>query len=142
MRLQVLVDDALQGAYRQLDLGVGNRHIAVVAFPYHLDDVALALALIGVGISRFESRHEIVMIHVKQDAVNGLKAQGIVVVVHHLHQRVPGGQAGPLALRSHLFQVLIALLGGGQRVVAVAHGEQQGRHAAHAIFFLHLGIGA
>ena len=59
------------------------------------------------------------------------------MVVHHLHQGVPGGQRGPLVLRRHLFQVLIALLGGGQGVVAVAHGEQQRRRVLQAVFLLH-----
>ena len=36
-----------------------------------------------------------------------------------------------------LLLLLIAGLGGGQRVVAVAHGEQQGRHAGNAVLLLH-----
>ena len=64
------------------------------------------------------------------------------MVVDDLHQSVPGGQIGPFAFGGHLFQILIALLGSGQGVVAVAHGEQQRRRAAHTVLLLHLRIGA
>ena len=45
--------------------------------------------------------------------------------VVQLHQGVPGGQRGPLLRGGELLLPLIALLRGGQGVVAVAHGEQQ-----------------
>ena len=58
--------------------------------------------------------------------VDGLELQGVIVVVDDLHQSVAGGEVFPLALRRHLLEVFIAGLGGGQGVVAVAHGEEQG----------------
>ena len=104
--------------------------------------MALPFALVGAGIESLERLQHLLRLHAEEDTMDGLEFQGAVVVVHHFHQRVPGGQAGPLALRRDLFQVLIALFGSGQGVVAVAHRKQQWRHAAHAVLLLHLHIGA
>ena len=108
-----------------------------LAVPHELDGVTVALALVGVGIGGAEGVHELLVIHAEQHAVDGLELQGIVVVVDHLYQRVAGGQRQILLGGLALLLLLIAGLGGGQRVVAVAHGEQQGRHAGHAVLLLH-----
>ena len=47
--------------------------------------------------------------------------------VHQLAQGVPGGQSVPVLRRGELLLPLVALLGGGQGVVAVPHGEEEHR---------------
>ena len=55
--------------------------------------------------------------------------------VHQLAQGVPGGQAVPLLRRGELLLPLVALLGGGQGVVAVPHGEEEHRLVRGAVLF-------
>ena len=81
------------------------------------------------------------MIHAEQHPVDGLELQGIVVVIDHLHQCVAGGKRQILLGGLALLLLLIAGLGSSQRVVAVTHGEQQGRHAGDVVLFLHGFIG-
>ena len=52
-----------------------------LAVPHELDGVAVALALIGVGIGGAEGVHELLVIHAEQHPVDGLELQGIVVVI-------------------------------------------------------------
>ena len=53
--------------------------------------------------------------------------------VDQLAQGVPGGQAVPLLPGGELLLPLIALLGGGQGVVAVPYGEEEHRLVLHAV---------
>ena len=99
--------------------------------------MAIALALVGVGIGGTEGVHELLVVHAEQHPVDGLKLQGVVVVVHHLHQGEAGGQGQVLLGGLALLLLLVAGLGGGQGVIAVAHGEQQGSHAGDAVLLLH-----
>ena len=69
--------------------------------------------------------------------MDGLELERIVVVVHDLDKCVAGGQREVFLGSLALLLLFIAGLGGGQRVVAVAHGEQQGRHAGNAVLLLH-----
>ena len=108
-----------------------------LAVPDELDGVTLALALIGVGIGGAEGVHELLVIHAEHHAVDRLELQRVVVVVHHLYQGVTGGQRQILLGGLALLLLLIAGLGGGQRVVAIAHGEQQRRHAGDVVLLLH-----
>ena len=104
-----------------------------LAVPHELDGVAVALALIGVGIGGAEGVHELLVIHAEQHPVDGLELQGIVVVIDHLHQCVAGGKRQILLGGLALLLLLIAGLGSSQRVVAVAHGEQQVRHVGDVV---------
>ena len=130
--LEVLVDESLQRADGQLDLRVGDGDEIVVAVPADLDDVALALALVGVGVELLELFHELLMVDAEEHAVDGLELERVVVVVHDLDKCVAGGQREVFLGRLALLLLFIAGLGGGEGVVAVADGEQQGRDAGDA----------
>ena len=99
--------------------------------------MAHARPLVGVGVELLEGGDELLRVHAEDHPVDGLELEGVVVEVLDLHQGVPGGKAGPLVLGGDLLEILIAGLGGGQGVVAVAHGEQQGGHAPQAVLALH-----
>ena len=135
--LQILIQEALEGAHGQLHLGIGDGDEVIVALPADLDGVALALALVDVGIGLLELGHKGLGVRAEDHPVDGLELQGVVVVVDDLHQSVAGGEVFPLALRRHLLEVFIAGLGGGQGMVAVAHGEEQGLGVPEAVLLLH-----
>ena len=139
--LEVLVDEGLQCADGQLDLRVGDGDEIVVAVPADLDDVALALALVGVGVELLELFHELLMVDAEEHAVDGLELERIVVVVHDLDKCVAGGQREVFLGSLALLLLFIAGLGGGEGVVAVADGEQQGRDAGDAVLALHCLVG-
>ena len=136
--LEILINKGLQRSHCQLNLGLRYSDKARVARIGVGNGVARSLALMGTGIEVQESLQNRLRLHTEEHPVDGLELQCVVVVVHHLHQRVPGGQVGPFTLRRHLFQIFIALLSGCQGVVAIAHGEQQRRRTLHAVFLLHL----
>ena len=87
--------------------------------------MSLARALVGPRERRQEGVQHGLRIHIGQDAVDRLEAQGLVVDVDHLHQRPAGEERCPLVLRDRPFLILIALFRRGQGVVAVPHGEEQ-----------------
>ncbi len=70
-----------------------------------------------------------------------LELQRVVVVVDDLDERVAGGQGEILLRGLALLLLLVAGLGGGEGVVAVADREQQRSHAGHAVLLLHRLIG-
>ena len=140
MLLQVLIQEALEGADSQLHPGIGDGEEAIVALPADLDGVAFPLALVDVGIGLPELGHKGLGVRAEDHPVDGLELQGIVVVVDDLYESVAGGKVFPLALRRHLLEVFITGLGGGQGMVAVAHGEEQGLGIPEAVLLLH-GLG-
>ena len=83
-----------------------------------------------VGIApRDEGQQHRTAVHIEKDAVDGLDLNGRRVDIADLSQ-APAGRVGQLLLRGQgLFQLLPAGLGGSQRMVAVAHGQRQGRAA-------------
>ena len=139
--LEILVDEGLQRADGELDLRVGNGDEIVVAVPADLDDMAFALALVGVGIELLELFHELLMVDAEEHAVDGLELERVVVVVHDLDKCVAGGQREVFLGSFALLLLFIAGLGGGEGVVAVADGEQQGRDAGDAVLALHRLVG-
>ena len=74
-------------------------------------------------------RQKLLGIDPEEDPVNGLKLQGVVVEVDQLHQGVTGGVGLALCLGQSGLELLPAGLGGGQGVIAVAHGVGQHRLA-------------
>ena len=112
-----------------------------MAVPADLDDVALALALVGVGVELLELFHEFLMVDAEEHAVDGLELERVVVVVHDLNKRVAGGQREVFLGSLALLLLFIAGLGGGEGVVAVADGEQQGSDAGDAVLALHRLVG-
>ena len=91
--LQVRVDNTLQGAHGQLYLGIGNGDEVALAVPHELDGVALAPALVGVGVGGLEGLHELLVVHAEQHPVDRLELQGVVVVVDDLDQGETGRAA-------------------------------------------------
>ena len=73
------------------------------------------------------------MVDAEEDAVDRLELQCVVVVVDDLDERVAGGQGEILLRGLALLLLLVAGLGGGEGVVAVADGEQQGSDAGDAV---------
>ncbi len=53
--------------------------------------MALALTLVAIGIELLQLGHEMLGLHAEQHTVDGLKLQGVIVVIHHFHQGVAGG---------------------------------------------------
>ena len=97
--------------------------------------------LVGVGIELLELLHELLMVHAEEDAVDRLELQRVVVVVDDFDERVAGGQGEILLRGLALLLLLVAGLGGGEGVVAVADREQQRSHAGHAVLPLHCLVG-
>ena len=81
------------------------------------------------------------MVDAEEHAVDGLELERIVVVVHDLDKCVAGGQCEVFLGSLALLLLFIAGLGGGEGVVAVADGEQQGRDAGDAVLALHCLVG-
>ena len=77
------------------------------------------------GEERFKGGEQRRCIDMEERAVDGMKAQGAVVQVDELYQRVPRRMTGPLRRRQRVAQVQPALPRGGQRVIPVAHGVQK-----------------
>ena len=70
--------------------------------------MALALPFVGAGIGGLHRLQHLFGLHAEEDAVDRLELEGVVVIIHHFHQSIAGGQIGPLVLRRDLLQVLIA----------------------------------
>ena len=70
-----------------------------------------------------QSLQQLFSLDTKEDPVNGLKLQRRVMKIHQLAQSVAGGQTFPLVPGGKPLLPLIALLGGGERVVSVSHGK-------------------
>lgn len=105
---------------------VGDGDEIVVAVPADLDDVALALALVGVGVELLKLFHELLMVDAEEHAVDGLELERIVVVVHDLDKCVAGGQREVFLGSLALLLLFIAGLGGGEGVVAVRRRRTAG----------------
>ena len=140
--LQIRINKRLKRPHRQLNLRVRHSEKALVPGIGIGDGVTRALTLMSGGIERLKRRQNLFRVHAKQHAMNWLKFQCVVVIIHHFHQRVSLGQRCPLLLRRDLLSVFVAGFRRGQRVVPVAHGKQQRRGILHAIFLLHLRRGA
>ena len=84
MLLEVIVQEGLEGAYRQLHPGIGHCDGAGVAFVGIGDGVALPFSLVGAGVIGLQGLQHLLRLHAEDTAVNGLELEGIVVVVHHL----------------------------------------------------------
>jgi len=136
--LEILVQKGLHGGNTQLLFGMGNGDEAGLALIVIGKHMALALALVAIGIELLQLGHQVLGLHAKEHAVDGLKLQGIVVVIHHLHQGVAGRQSQVLLGGLSLLLLLIAGLGSGQGV-AIAYGEQQGCRAGKVVLG-HLGL--
>ena len=65
-------------------------------------------------------------VHVEEHPVDGLDLNGRRMDIAHLGQTPAGGVSLPLLGRQGGFQLFPVSLGGGQRVVAVAHSQRQG----------------
>ena len=135
--LEIGVQEGLERAHRQLHPGIGHRDGTGMPCIGVGDGVALALPFVGAGIGGLHRLQHLFGLHAEEDTVDRLELEGVVVIIHHFHQSIAGGQIGPLVLRRDLLQVLIALLGCCQRVVAVAHREQQRCRVLQAVLFLH-----
>ena len=122
--LQVRVDHTLQCADGELHLRVGNGDEVALVVPDKLDGVALALTLVGVGVGGLEGLHELLVVHAEEHAVDRLELQRVIVVVDDLDKGEAARQREILLGRLALLLLLIAGLGRGEGVVAVAHGKQ------------------
>ena len=134
---EILVQEGLHGSDTQLLFGMRNGDEAGLALVVVGKHMALALTLIAVGIELLQLGHEMGRLHTEEHAVDGLKLQGIIVVVYHFYQGITGGQCQVFLGCFALLLLLIAGLRGSQRVVAVAHGEQQ-RSCAGEVVLSHL----
>ena len=74
--------------------------------------MALALSLIAVRIELLQLGHKMLGLHAKKHPVDGLKLQGVIMVVHYLHQSVASGQSQVLLGGLALLLLLIAGLSG------------------------------
>ena len=133
----ICVQKGLQRSHRQLRFGVRNHPQAVHSLTADLCRMPLSPASMRAGIERLKGVPQIPAVHMEQYPVDGFKGQRVIVKIHHLHQGVPGGQGRPLLRRRHLFQIFVAGFGGGQRMIAVSHGEQQRGRVRHAVLIRH-----
>ena len=131
--LHIAVQEALEGAHGQLVGGVGDGDGPLAPGVDIAEHVALPLTPPGAGIGGAQGLHHPLRLHAEDHPVDGLEFQRVIVEVHQLHQGVPGGQIGPLSLRGEPLLPLIALLGGGQGVVAVPHGKEHDRLVPGAV---------
>ena len=102
-----------------------------------LAQVQAQMALLAVGV---QLAQHLVGAHIKQHPGNGLDLDGIAVQVAHLGQAPAGGMGLPLLGGQGGLQLLPIGLGGGQAVVAVAHGQGDGRLAGGGGEFLIEGL--
>ena len=131
---QIVVQESLEGAHRQLLPGVGHRQLPPAPPAGHIGEhVARPPALDEVGVEVRQGVQQRLRLHPEHHPVDGLELQGVVVEVDQLHQGVSGGQLVPLVRGGELLGPLIALLGGGQGVVAVPHGEQEDGQVLHQV---------
>ena len=83
-----------------------------------------------VGVApRDEGQQHRAAVHVEEDAVDGFDLDGGRMDVAHLGQTPAGGVVLPLFRRQGGLQLLPAGLGRSQRMIAIAHGQCQGRCA-------------
>ena len=94
----------------------------------HLDALVLFSQLL------FQSVDEDLAVDAEHHPMDGLKDDPLVVNVVELDEGVASGVIGPLRFRQGDLDLLPVGLGGGQAVVAVAHGEEE--HGMIAVFLL------
>ena len=135
--LDIVIDDSLQRTHSQLHLGIGDGIEGVYTLPNELDHMTLALALVGVGIGGHEHLHEAILVDVEHHAVDGLELQSVIVVVDHFHQCIAGGKLEVLLGSLAGLLLLVAGLGGSQRVVTVTHGKQERCNTGDTVLALH-----
>ena len=88
----------------------------------------------GAGIGTHQRVQQGCGVGVEHHPVDGLEFQAAVVEIHQLAQGVPGGQGIPFFQRHEPLLPLVALLGSGQGVITVAHGEEHDGLILRAVF--------